>query len=161
MTLRQRMEHLGQLLPEVNAAIIRAAKDATIRAVETATDLTPPTENDLRGTNTRTGEMKQHWSTDSVIIPEKKGDEYCTYLFNDMQYASYVNDGHRMDMHFVKGLVLNYFSGLLEYNPDIDEGMYVGTRTKYVPGLHMTDEAQKVYEDVIREELKKVKDLLK
>lgn len=66
-------------------------------------------------------------------------------LNNDKQYASFVNDGHRMDRHFVPGLVINPGSGLLEFNPDGTGGIVVGTRTAYVPGLFMVDKAVEEY----------------
>ncbi len=58
-----------------------------------AVEETPPTVNRLRGTNTRTGEMKQHWVTDSRPRPVRQGDSYVSELNNDKQYASFVNDG--------------------------------------------------------------------
>lgn len=125
------------------------AKQATLRAIEKATELTPPTAGDLAGTDTRTGEMKQHWASDSVIEPKRVGGAYVTQLNNDKEYASYVNDGHWMDRHFVPGLVVNEESGLLEFNPDGKGGIVVGTQTDYVPGLFMVDEAIEVYSDVL------------
>ena len=112
-----------------------------MRAVEKAAELTPPTKNDLSGTNTRTGEMKQRWATDSITKPQRKGNSYETRLANNMKYASYVNDGHRMDRHFVPGLVINENSGMLERNPDGKGGIVVGTKTSYVEGLFMTEKA--------------------
>lgn len=138
-----------------------ASRNATLRAVEVAADLTPPTEDDLRGTNTRSGEMKQHWATDSVTNPSVSGDQYTTILANNKEYSSYVNDGHRMDRHFVPGLVINEKSGMLEYNPDGKGGIIVGTKTKYVPGIHMVDEAKKAFQDTLKVELHDLGDLLK
>ena len=71
-----------------------------------------------------------------------------------MEYASYVNDGHRMDKHFVPGLYLNETSGLLEYDPGkrSEVGMMVGTKTKYVEGLHMTDAATETYKQTVKTE---------
>lgn len=79
---------------------------------------------------------------------------YVTELNNDMEYASYVNDGHRMDKHFVPGLYLNETSGLLEYDPGKrgEAGMMVGTKTKYVEGLHMTDAATEAYKQTVKTE---------
>ena len=76
------------------------------------------------------------------------------------QYASFVNDGHRMDRHFVPGLVINPGSGLLEFNPDGTGGIVVGTRTAYVPGLFMVDKAVEEYRRVLREELKGLEELM-
>ena len=138
-----------------------SAKTATERAVEKAAELTPPTQDDLRGTNTRTGEMKQHWATDSDTNPQKRGKDLVTRLANDKEYASYVNDGHRMDRHFVPGLYINPYSGMLEYAPGADVGIVVGTKTAYVPGLFMVDEAKKVYQETVQTESAKLEEIFK
>ena len=160
MTLRQRVRQLEADKPKVEAKIIEACRNATMRAVEKAMELTPPTQNDLTGTNTRTGEMKQHWATDSQIEPRESGGKYITELNNNKEYASYVNDGHRMDRHFVPGLYINPNSGLLEYDPTKDVGIVVGTKTAYVPGLFMVDKAVQTYKDVLKTELADLGDLI-
>lgn len=153
LTLEQRVKQLQEAMPKVEAKITSACENATLRAVEKAAEMTPPTLDDLRGTNTRSGEMKQHWSTDSKTTPEVSGDKYTTYLANDKDYSSYVNDGHRMDRHFVPGLYINPSSGLLEYDPSAKVGIVVGTKTSYVPGLHMVDAAIETYRETLKSEL--------
>lgn len=155
------MKQLRSMVPEIDAKISSAAKNATIRAVEKAAELTPPIKDDLRGTNTRTGEMKAHWGSDSTINPAKSGDSYKTVLANNMEYASYVNDGHRMDRHFVPGLYVNPSSGMLEYDPTADVGLVVGTKTAYVPGIFMVDAAKEEYRRVLRQELQNIGDVFK
>ena len=155
------MKQIRSMVPEIDAKISSAAKNATIRAVEKAAELTPPTKNDLRGTNTRTGEMKAHWDSDSTINPAKSGDSYKTVLANNMKYASYVNDGHRMDRHFVPGLYVKPSSGMLEYDPTADVGLVVGTKTAYVPGIFMVDAAKEEYRRVLRQELQNIGDVFK
>lgn len=73
-----------------------------------------------------------------------------------MEYASYVNNGHRMDRHFVPGLVINEYSGMFEYNPDGKGGIVVGTKTSYVEGLFMVDKAIEEYNRVVKMETKKL-----
>ena len=153
MTLEQRMEQLKAMQPKIDGKIASAAQNATLRAMEKAAELTPPTAKDLRGTNTRTGEMKQHWSSDSKPKPTKNGGSYTTILANNMQYASYVNDGHRMDRHFVPGLYINPDSGMLELMPGAKVGIVVGTKTAYVPGLFMVEAAKEEYSRVVKTEL--------
>ena len=153
LTLEQRVKQLQAALPTLEKKIANACENATLRAVEKATELTPPTQNDLRGTNTRSGEMKQHWVTDSRTKPEVSGSKFTTYLANDKEYSSYVNDGHRMDRHFVPGLYINPYSGLLEYDPNADVGIVVGTKTSYVPGLHMVDAAVETWRETLSKEL--------
>ena len=154
----KRLQNIAAMLP---GRLNDIAKTATERAVEKAVELTPPTQDDLRGTNTRTGEMKQHWATDSDTNPQKSGKDLVTRLANDKEYASYVNDGHRMDRHFVPGLYINPYSGMLEYAPGADVGIVVGTKTAYVPGLFMVDEAKKVYEETVQTESAKLEELFR
>lgn len=160
LTLRERLRQLEANRPRIEAKIADACRNATIRAVEKATELTPPTQNDLAGTNTRSGEMKQHWSTDSQIDPRKSGDKYITELNNDKDYASYVNDGHRMDRHFVPGLYVNPYSDLLEYDPSKDVGIVVGTKTSYVPGIPMVDQAIETYRETLKSELEDIGEVI-
>ena len=97
--------------------------------------------------------MSQSWATDSVTTPIISGNTVTTILANNMQYASYVNDGHRVDKHFVPGLIIN--GGLLEMSKDGDDGgIMVGTKTTYVPGLYMTEKATGMYKITVRNMLK-------
>lgn len=152
MTLEERIAQLQDVEARFPGELTAIAKGATIRAVEKAAELTPTTLDDLSGTNTRSGDMKQHWASDSKVTPVKRGDTYVTELNNDKQYASYVNDGHRMDRHFVPGLVINPESGMLEYNPNGKGGIVVGTKTQYVEGLFMEEAAHEEYHRIIRTE---------
>ena len=99
--MRKRLEELrkaGENVPQIMAEV---AEGATIEAVRVATEKTPPNDGTLAGTNMRSGQMAQHWATDSVTTPIMAGGSIITELNNNMQYASYVNDGHRVDKHFV------------------------------------------------------------
>lgn len=160
MTLEERIRQLQDIETHLPGKMSNIAKNATIRAVEKATDMTPPLENDLRGTNTRSGGMRQHWPTDSDTTPQVSGGKYTTLLANNKDYASYVNDGHRMDRHFVPGLYVNPSSGMLEINPDGTGGLVVGTQTSYVPGLHIEEAAQEEYHRVVQSEAEKLRRLL-
>lgn len=162
MTLEERAKQLQEKAGQIPQIFSDIAKNATVRAVEAAAEQTPPMAGSLKGTHTRTGELKQHWSTDSVMQPKISGGNYDTELANNMQYASYVNDGHRMDRHFVPGLYINEESGMLEYDPgNRNVGITVGTKTKYVKGLHMTDAGIKAYEKTVESESAKLEELLK
>lgn len=161
VTLEERIKYLKAQRPKIERRIWSACKDATIRAVEKAADMTPVgIEKPLAGTNTRTSGMKQDWAAKSRTVPVKKGSAYATELNNDMEYASYVDQGHRMDRHFVPGLVINQQSGMLEFNPDGTGGIVVGTKTKYVKGLFMVDAAKEEYKRVLRQELADIGDIL-
>ncbi len=162
MTLQERIRQLKAKQPQIEQRIMNACKGATIRAIEKATEMTPVgIENPLAGTNARSSSMKQDWAAKSKREPVKQGNSYVTELNNEMQYASYVNDGHRMDRHFVPGLVINEESGMLEFNPDGSGGIVVGTKTAYVPGVFMVDAAKEEYRRVLRKELQDIGDEFK
>ncbi len=144
MELKQRLEQLKKARSDLPGLLHGAAREATMQAVEAAAAATP-SKDDAAGAHTRTGDLKAHWATDSRTEPEIAGREYKTQLANSMEYASYVNDGRRMDRHFVPGLYVNPYSGLLEYDPARNVGIIVGAKTKYVPGEFMTDKAEDAY----------------
>lgn len=160
MTLEERMKQLRAAESGMPAVLSRAGRNAALRAIQKAAEETPPRMNDLRGTNTRSGELKQHWATDSRPDPVRRGDGYVSTLANDLDYASYVNDGHRMDRHFVPGLNIDPVTGLLMYDPDGKGGIVVGTKTKYVKGLFMADKAAEEYRRTLRAELKDLEEML-
>jgi hypothetical protein len=71
-----------------------------------------------------------------------------------MPYASYVNDGHRVDKHFVPGLTVD--GGMLQKAPaGTDTGLTVGVKTTYVPGLYMKEAGIGRYKTVVKTELDK------
>ena len=136
------------------------ARDATINAIDAAVSVTPPTGSELSGPTTRSGELAQHWATDSLTTPVLWGGSVETQLNNFMDYASYVDKGHRMDKHFVPGLVKN--GDMLEYNPSGKGGIVVGTKTTYVPGKYMTKKGIDAYRKTVRFELdRRVRETMK
>ena len=155
--IRKRLAELEKVKADVPKIINEVAENATIAAVRTATMKTPPNGGaSIAGTNARSGQLAQHWTSDSVTKPV--GGK--TLLANNMQYASYVNDGHRMDKHFVPGL--HVVGSTLSYDAGYDGGIMVGTKTEYVPGLHMKEAAIGTYRRVARTELdKRVKEAFK
>ena len=151
--MRKRLAELrraGQDVPKIMAEV---AEGATIEAVRVATENTPPNDGTIAGTNMRSGDMAQHWATDSQTTPVASAGSVRTALANNMQYSSYVNDGHRVDKHFVPGLIKN--GSLLERSPDGSGGLMVGTKTTYVKGKYMKQKAIGKYRDVVRKELDK------
>ena len=152
VTLAQRIQQLKKAQADLPDILSNAAKEATQRAVEATMDATPPKAGGdrLPGVNTVTGELKAHWETDSVTEPQKVGGGYVTFLANDMEYASYVNDGHRMDRHFVPGLYVDE-NGQLNYDPAAKVGLVVGTKTTYVKGEFMVDKGKEAYQKAVEE----------
>lgn len=163
--IRAYLTKLQRAQKELPQMLASACKKATMRAVEAATEATPPKADTGRGpyigTGTVTGQLKQHWATDSQVEPVISGTRISTALKNDLPYASYVNDGHRLDRHFVPGLHINEETGQLEYDPDKDVGIVVGTKTKFVRGEFMVDKGKEAYIETLKEELGvQVKELL-
>lgn len=148
---RNRFEQLRKMGQNVPKIMEEVAEGATIAAVERATELTPPNGAAIAGTGTRTGEMAEAWTVDSVTKPVMTVASARTTLANNMQYASYVNDGHRMDEHFVPGLIVN--NGMVEKVDPKMGGITVGTKTKYVKGKYMKQAAIGRYRKVVRMEL--------
>ena len=139
---------------QLNYNIKKIQEAATIEAIQTAVEKTPPTEGDgIRGTGTITGNLKSAWARDSIVESKKRGNKYITVLCNKEYYASFVNDGHRMDKHFVPGLIINPYSGLLEKMPaGMEGGIMVGTKTKYVVGKYMKENAVAKYYNSLNEQ---------
>lgn len=160
VTLQQRIQQLKKAQADLPNILYKTAKGAAIRAVEAAMDATPPKKGtgSLKGTHTRTGELKQHWATDSIKEPMggalSGGSSFTTFLKNNLEYASYVDQGHRMDKHFVPGLYVDE-NGQLNYDPSAKTGLVVGTKTKYVKGEFMVDKAREAYEKAVLTELDK------
>lgn len=154
--MRKRLAELRRAQQDVPAIIDEVAEVATLAAVEKAAENTPPNGGaKIVGPHLRTGEMAQSWATDSVTTPNRGK----TLLANLQQYASYVNDGHRMDKHFTSHLAIE--GGQLVGKPDGDGGLVVGTKTQYVPGLYMKEKAIGVYRDTVRRMLQqKVREVL-
>ena len=97
------------------------------------------------------GSMKAAWAIDSQLEPVEMEGGIGITLVNAVpyppghsarsldaseSYASFVNDGHMMDRHYVPRL-----------------GVTVGTQTVYVPGLHIIEGAALVFEAYIHEHL--------
>lgn len=148
-SIQKRLDELRKAQADVPRIINKVAEAATIAAVDKATEKTPPTGGAaIAGVNARTGDLAQHWTLDSVTRPVHGKTE----LNNKMQYASYVDQGHRMDRHFTSHLAIE--GGMLVGKPAGDGGLMVGVKTDYVPGRYMVDEAKKKYRSEVRKMLK-------
>lgn len=143
--VRKRLEELRKAEAEVPVIINRVAENATIAAVDAATEATPPNGGAaITGVNTRTGSLSQRWTLDSITKPVNGRTE----LRNNLQYASYVDQGHRVDRHFTSHLAIE--GGTLVGKPNGDGGLVVGTKTAYVKGLYMVKRAKGKYRSEVR-----------
>lgn len=154
VSLRKRLQELKKAHENLPDALYQVQKNAAQRAVEAATEATPPKAGRLAGPNMLTGELKQHWATDSQVEPDGSGNKLTSYLANNKEYASYVDQGHRMDKHFVPGLYIDE-NGQLARDLSAKVGLVVGTKTKYVKGEFMVDKAKDAYEKAVLAELDK------
>lgn len=119
---------------EYREMVEEAANDAKLAAMEHT-----PHKGDS-GTSLTTGALQSHWKTE--VKWSRKG--FVVYLMNSMQYASFVNDGHRMDRHFVPWLRIDASGQLRKEKPIPGEalfGIVVGTKTRYVPPVPMVEPA--------------------
>lgn len=118
-------------------------KFACYEMVAEAKRCTPPHEGEERGRNTVTGNMARHWDSSYTI---ENNDSIKVRLFNNVQYASYVENGHRMKEHFVPWLYINGTGTIARHQPLPGEplfGLFVGTKTKYVQPEHIVEKAKK------------------
>ena len=156
VSLQRRLQELKKAQQALTTTLIKVSKEATKRAVEAAVEATPPNKKTDRvpGPNMVTGELAEHWATDSIAEPLVTGGKYETFLKNDKEYASYVDQGHRLNKHFVPGLYIDE-NGQLARDLERDVGLVVGTKTKYVKGEFMVDKAREAYEKAVLTELDK------
>ena len=154
VSLQRRLQELKKAQQALTTTLIKVSKEATKRAVEAAVEATPPNKKTDRvpGPNMVTGELAEHWATDSIVEPLVTGGKYETFLKNDKEYASYVDQGHRMDKHFVPGLYIDE-NGQLARDLSAKVGLVVGTKTKYVKGEFMVDKAKEAYEKAVLAQL--------
>ena len=125
---------------ELNAGIERNIKDACEAMLLKAKEVTPPCNGEKRGVESWTGQLRRHWEYKIESTPAKTHIVLC----NDMQYASYVDNGHAMDRHFVPWLYVDGTGCISRHKPVAGEpmfGLVVGTKTTYVPPANMTKQA--------------------
>lgn len=128
---------------------MRAVKAACQDMVIAAAEATPPLNGEDRGKNTVTGNLAAHWKYEINETPT----ETRVTLINDMQYASFVDQGHRMDEHFVPWLYIDEMGSVARSIPVPGEklfGLVVGTKTEYVQGYHMVDKAKERFVKALR-----------
>ena len=85
VTLQQRIQQLKKIQADLGNELYKASKKATKSAIRAATNATPPKKGTgrLAGVNMLTGELKQHWATDSRAEPQILGKRFVTLLAND------------------------------------------------------------------------------
>ena len=161
ITLAQLEKKLQQLQADLPRILQRTAKLATMKAVEVAAEATPPKAGTGRGgyigKNMLTGELSAAWNKDSIREPIKVGNSYITILGNNQSYASFVENGHVLNKHFVPGLYIDKAKGVLarETDPEKKVGLVVGTKTRWVKGEFMAEKGKRAYQKAIESLLRK------
>ncbi len=161
ITLAQLEKKLQQLQADLPRILQRTAKLATMKAVEVAAEATPPKAGTGRGgyigKNMLTGELSAAWNKDSIKEPIKVGNSYIKILGNNLSYASFVENGHVLNKHFVPGLYIDKAKGVLarETDPEKKVGLVVGTKTRWVKGEFMAEKGKRAYQKAIESLLRK------
>ena len=76
-----------------------------------------------------TGNLRERWELSQVF---RKGDSLYIVIFNPVEYASFVEDGHMQRARFVPG---SFLGGKFEYIKGYPMGMVLSN--KWIPGHHM------------------------
>lgn len=122
--------------------VAQALEETTQIVIEEAEYNTPPVDGeDDRGIGQITYELKKSWRRDSITYAQFRNDEIYTVLWSKTPYASFVNDGHTLDKHFVNHLHKNYSTGLLDKLYHVEGGLVVGTLTSWIEGRFMKEAA--------------------
>lgn len=147
MPIKSNMKEFKAQLEKVTSQLKnetrKNVKLACYEMVSEAKRCTPPHEGEERGKNTVTGNMARHWDSSFNIQNETN---IKVRLFNNVQYASYVESGHKMTKHFVPWLYIDGTNTIARHQPVPGEplfGLVVGTKTKYVPPEHIVEKARK------------------
>ena len=158
--IQMRMNLLRKKGVDVPEILKKSQENATIRAIETAVEKTPPTVETIEKYTGKGSQLKEHWIIDSRSISEISGNEYKTLLANNLEYASYVNNGHHMnpigvEMRFVPG---EWQGNHFEYIKGHPTGIVV--KQQWIEGIFMHEAAIEKYEEVLKFELtEKLKEL--
>lgn len=153
--LKDMVRRYEEYQKELVAEIPKQLGVTTAFIVEKVKEYTPPTEAEKYNANA-TGDLKAHWEQDSFLTPISSNGAHTTIIANNLQWASYVENGHRMDKHFVPGLFI--VGGQLVYDASLADkgGIMVGTKTKYVRGVYMLDRALREGESHLQQGMRRV-----
>jgi len=95
-----------------------------------------------RRTPSNTGNLRRNWKMGKVI---KSGEGFYIEIFNDTDYASFVESGFRS--HFVPG---HWEGNVFVYSPnEKGSGMYVGPKGGWVEGKFMLKISMKEVENLM------------
>lgn len=76
-----------------------------------------------------TGNLRERWEISDVYLD---GNDLCVAIINPVEYASFVEDGHRQHKRFLPG---EWVGDKFNYIPNSDSGIML--QEKFIPGFHM------------------------
>ena len=94
-------------------------------------------------TSVLTGDLRKQWMLSQI---RKNGSNLEITLSNPLEYASWVEFGHRVKKHFVPG---RWQGNRFIYNPDSETGVMMGVKTSWVEGKFMATISLKEIQDII------------
>lgn len=147
--LKAYLASMKEVVNESREQTERDIKDACNEMVLRAKETTPPLNGEDRGKNTVTGDLAASWKYEYKCV----NDDWKVTIKNDVQYASYVNDGHIMKEHFVPWLYIDGMGVLARHIPSPGEplfGLTVGTKAESVPGYNMVEKAKERFFEAYR-----------
>lgn len=96
-----------------------------------------------------TGTLKEAWKMTSI---ERIGNTYVVLLYNNQDYASYVEEGHQQKARWLPGV---WSGGKFRYVPNAKTGIMLTTRK--IPGVFMAkfgiEETLKKFPEFIQNEI--------
>jgi hypothetical protein len=92
------------------------------------------------------GDLRKQWELSKI---SKDGSYLVITLSNPLEYASFVEYGHRLVKQFVPG---EWINNKFVYNPDADTGVIMGAKTSWVEGRFMASISLKEISDIIPKE---------
>ncbi|KNY26327.1 HK97 gp10 family phage protein [Pseudobacteroides cellulosolvens] len=102
-----------------------------------------------------TGDLRKQWVLSNI---QRNGNNLTVILSNPLDYASYVEFGHRVDKHYVPG---EWKGKRFVYNPNSNKGVVMGTKTAWIEGKFMaTISLKEIQESIPKEWDKRFKQLL-
>jgi len=90
-----------------------------------------------------TGDLRKQFALSQI---RKNGSNLEITLLNPLEYATYVEFGHRVKKHFVPG---KWVGNRFIYNPDSQTGVMMGVKTSWVEGKFMATISLKEIQDII------------
>lgn len=114
---------MERLQGQTNEIMMKCCHRLALRAVNMA----------KKGTPVMDGDLKKAWATTKPVM---NGNVATCQVTNNMDYASYVEDGHRTVKNGVPRWVPGtWVGGRFRYDPYSYEGMLL--KPKWIPGFHM------------------------